>query len=111
MELWIRTQNGHTLMKCTLITLDNDQTGIIIYNDDNYMQLGGKYKSTERAMQVIDEIHNILQPRLIYHEPIHAVDYRDMIDAYSNDVCLQTTQKVEMELKQAGQFVYQMPKE
>ena len=111
MELWIRSQNGKALMKCTMLNLDNDETGIFVYNDDNYMIMAGKYKSKDRAFQILNEIQSILQPRIFYHEPINAVDYRDMIESYSNDVVLQTTQKVEMELKQSGQIVYQMPKE
>ena len=36
---------------------------------------------------------------------------KDMIEDLTNGICLHTTQQVEMELKESGQFVYQMPKE
>lgn len=109
MELWIRSQDGESLAKVDRVELydglNNDWTLQCVF------RVLGRYKTKERALQVLDAIQNILQPRVIYHEPTQVNDYHDMIDAYSNDVVLQTTQKVEMELKQAGQFVYQMPKE
>lgn len=109
MELWIRSQDGERLTRChDLRIYYAKQENVWVIEDCDDL---GIYKTKERALQVLDEIQNILQPRVFYHEPINALDYRDMIDAYSNDVVLQTTQKVEMELKQAGQFVYQMPKE
>ena len=109
MELWIRSQDGERLTRCHDLRVyyaKQDDVWVIEDCDDL-----GCYKTRERTLQILDEIQNILQPIVIYHEPSHAVDYKDLIDAYSNDVVLQTTQKVEMELKESGQFVYQMPKE
>lgn len=106
MDLWIRSQDGKLLRKTDTLWIEEYEEraeichGLITF---------GTYKTKERALQVLDEIQNILQPRVIYHEP--KIDYNDLVDAMSKDVCLHTTQQVEMELKQAGQIVYQMPKE
>lgn len=110
MELWIRSQDGECLMKVDRVDYDYCATlHRIVVN--GYKVLVGVYSTRERAMQVLDEIQNILQPRYIMHEPIHAVDYRDLANSLTDEICLHTTQQVEMELKQVGQFVYQMPKE
>lgn len=109
MELWIRSQDGERLTRCYDLRVyyaKQDDAWVIEDCDDL-----GSYKTRERVLQILDEIQSILQPRVIYHEPIQTNNYHDMIDAFSNDVVLQTTQKVEMELKESGQFVYQMPKE
>lgn len=108
MELWIRSQNRECLMKVDKLDLDNDKTGIFCYSYDD-MDLMGKYKSKERALMILDEIQNILQPRLIVHEP--EINYDDMIHLLSESVVIKENQKIETELKQAGQVVYQMPEE
>lgn len=109
MELWIRSQNGKALMKCTMLNLDNDETGIFVYNDDNYMIMAGKYESKDRALQILNEIQNILQPKVFFHEP--KIDYDDLIGSYSENVVIRANQQVEYDLKNAGQIVYVMPQE
>lgn len=106
MDLWIRSQDGKLLKKAeTLWILEYEERAEICHEWTTF----GIYKTKERALQILDEIQNILQPIVIYHEP--KLDYNNLIDAMSKDVCLHTTQQVEMELKQVGQIVYQMPKE
>ena len=112
MELWIRSQD-----KKRLIKIDN----IKVYEDlkDNYSDIRavfndyelslGEYKTKERALMILDEIQNILQPRIIMREP--EIDYDDMINSLTDGIALKTTQKIDMELKEAGQVVYQMPEE
>lgn len=51
----------------------------------------------------------IVEPTLIYHEP--EINYDDMIQSLTENVVIQTTQKVDFELKQAGQVVYKMPED
>lgn len=54
MELWIRSQYGSLLEKAEAIKIANyDGTiGIVINNDSVF----GKYKTKERAIEVLDEI-------------------------------------------------------
>ena len=96
------------------VTVINQVIGIVEGRDfwsisENLTIDFGKYKTKERALEVLNEIQNILQPRLIVHQP--NIDYDDMIHSLTEDICLRATQKVDMELKQVGQVVYQMPKE
>ena len=58
MELWIRSQYGSLLEKAEAIKISNyDGTiGIVINNDCVF----GKYKTKERALEVLDEIQAYL---------------------------------------------------
>lgn len=111
MELWIRSQDREQLIKVEKIMLIDDclccdEPQITHIETDGGVV--GSY-TKERALQIFDEIQNILQPRVLVHEP--NINYDDMVHSLAEDMCLKTTQKVEMELKQAGQVVYQMPDE
>lgn len=109
MELWIRSQDGERLTRCYDLRMYyamEEDLWVIESCDDL-----GCYKTRERALQVLDEIQNILQPRVYMKAPSLVVNPKDMIEDLTNGICLHTTQQVELELKQAGQFVYQMPKE
>ena len=111
MDLWIRSQSKLGLYKIDEIYIDDRDFGnedIQYYIMTSCIVLG-KYKTKERALQVLDEIHNILQPRIIYREP--EINYDDMIQSLSENVVIKANQKIDMELKQAGQVVYQMPEE
>ena len=60
MELWIRSQDKRTLLKANRI--DVDDIDIICWDNDyrcseTYM---GKYKTQKRALEVLDEIQEIL---------------------------------------------------
>lgn len=107
MDLWIRTQSKRSLIKVKDIAVER-KTENVIFITSNEWRLG-TYKSYERAMQILDEIQYILQPRVIYHEP--KINYDDMIHLLSENIMIKGKQEVEMELKQAGQIVYQMPEE
>ena len=60
MELWIRSQDKKNLSKANNIKLDRylgDNKNVIISNE--YFEIG-KYKSEERAIEVLDEIQHRL---------------------------------------------------
>lgn len=65
MELWIRSQNKGALIKVEM--LGNTDGTIKSYLGNNQTVLG-TYKSNERALEVLDEIQNILE---------HEWDYKD----------------------------------
>lgn len=56
MELWVRSQDKEHLIKTTDIDLSCEDKSIVLIN--NYEM--AKYKSKERALEIIDEIQNIL---------------------------------------------------
>lgn len=60
MNLWIRSQDKETLIKCEkiLVEEDKDRFAIVNYIDTkNWFRLG-LYKTKERALEVLDEIQN-----------------------------------------------------
>ena len=110
MELWIRSQDKENLLKVNEIHLGLNKEYVnsnIVVND----WIVGRYETKKRALEVLDEIQNILQPTVIYKEP--KIDYDDdnFIQQISQNILVHSTQQVEMELKQAGQIVYEMPSE
>lgn len=108
MELWIRSQD-RTHMELVTWLMVNKNAKLEWYIEGG--EILGYYKTKERALQVLDEIQNILQPIVYMKVPSIIVNPKDMIEDLTNNICLHTTQQVETELKQVGQFVYQMPKE
>ena len=66
MELWIRSQGKRKLVKIDNVLLKGTDTRFVITNykysniTDEYYFVLGEYKSTERALEVLDEIHQRL---------------------------------------------------
>ena len=92
MDLWIRSQDREHLMKTTDIDLSCDDKSVILIN--NYEM--AKYKTKERALEVLDEIHNIIQAKYAT-----SFDYEKALSSFGED------DKKYM-LKQMA--VYEMPK-
>ena len=81
MELWIRSQDKIALTKVSNVSLqeirsgytrDFEGYGIGTYYDN--LQILGKYNSKKRALEVLDEIQNILidykeMSRVVYQMP------------------------------------------
>ena len=65
MELWIRGQDRKSLIKTTIVKYDRDYSNKAIIqgatNEDNYYTELGKYKNKERALEVLDEIQELLE--------------------------------------------------
>ena len=99
MELWIRSQNKKKLCVAKFFELDNDETGIFCFNGESYSIFAGKYKSKERALEVLDEI----EERIMLINTINLAKDTDSLIACKN---------VLAEEKMKGlNYPYQMPKE
>ena len=104
MELWIRSQDKETLIKCEKILVEKgkDMFAILNYIDTkNWFRLGN-YKTKERALEVLDEIEKILKPQVITK--------LGKIVGKTCDGTIYTTPN-ETEIKELSTYVYQMPKE
>ncbi len=55
MELWIRPQDGTTLMKVDRLDIDYS-SGLYLIKSNGFNTLLANYKSEERALEVMDEI-------------------------------------------------------
>lgn len=101
MQLWIRSQNKKQLAEITGIILeDNEIRGFT--NQKDYYELG-KYKTVERALEVLDEIQNILKPKIIYTQ-------KEPIETYELGV-YQIKQDLDMKIQEMNTYVYEMPEE
>ena len=110
MDLWIRSQDKKTLMKITRLYIFSNSIFSVDTRENEIIL--GTYKKDKRALEVLNEIQNILQPKVIWREPKTGIKYGEgFMQTMANDMVIQTTQQVEYDLKQAGQIVYEMPKE
>lgn len=105
MELWIRSQDRMKLCNAKVFSLDNDQTGIFCNSCEDSYVFAGKYKTKERALEVLDEIQNILKPKMIVNtykvEQAELCDGTQFIQPMLDDIQVQN----------ATTYVYEMPKE
>lgn len=106
MELWIRSQKKDKLFKINGldITKMNDNsyeiTGYTTY--DIYL---GRYKTKERALEVLDEIQKLLEPKIIYK-----VDDKNP-KQYFIDGNIVINNDIKTEIKEFKTIVYEMPQE
>ena len=99
MELWIRSQDKECLMKVNRVDYDlsNGEHRIMV---NGYETLVGRHKTKERALEVLDEIQNILLLKDMY--------------VYDKEELLKGWKKFdEEEIKSIRKnlVVYEMPKE
>ena len=101
MELWIRSQDKETLRLAQ--TLDIYDGSV---DDEKYFVIEesgvdiGSYETKERALEVLDEIQNILKPQM--KVITHAIEQRDFLN-YSSDVIIQPSLN-ELQIQQADPF-------
>ena len=101
----MRSQDKRILQKVDNLFLDANYENkrISTYDGDN-IELG-TYKTKERAIEVLDEIQNLLQP-IIKYEPIVQEEYNP---AYTYKHFVKVDDNIE--IKELSTFVYQMPED
>lgn len=66
MNLWIRSQDKTRLVKVNYVYMMENNDHLTIYGETiDSAPIVGIYKSKERALEVLDEIQNILKPTII----------------------------------------------
>ena len=65
MELWIRSQDKTTLIRSYEIYISEYGKGSYVIRAKKTSHILGVYKTMERALEVLDEIQNILKPTII----------------------------------------------
>ena len=65
MDLWIRSQDRTTLIKSNEIYISENEKDSYVIMAKETSHILGAYKTIERALEVLDEIHNILSPVFI----------------------------------------------
>ena len=110
MELWIRTQDRELLLpaKLEMQATGSGRIGYLMYGLKDYSAnavMLGTYKSKERALEVLDEIQNLLMP-IITSTPIIEEDIKPEY-TYRHYV----SKGSDIEVIQLNTYVYEMPKE
>ena len=65
MELWIRSQKRHSLVKIKHgVTIPEQDLKSVCFYDGEGFNLIGEYETEERAIKVLDEIQKTLTPKI-----------------------------------------------
>ena len=122
MNLWIRSQknNDNTrpiLLKVESLELGDDYDDMNCIVANNLYNIG-TYKNKERALEVLDEIQNILKPKIYYEcneNPIYNSHKEYGNDGNIYETHIYTTSSIKMEPKlksiEINDYVYEMPEE
>ncbi len=108
MELWIRSQDKTNLILAKDIVVSDGN--IKVYKDTELCTTVAMYKTKERALEILDEIENLIKPRFLISN-ISINDGKKLQNQipYKNDM-IQTMYDSKIE-QINGSIVYQMPKE
>ena len=103
--MWVRSQDKKTLVKVDklIIAYDTDEK---IYEIHNVYDSLGVYKSKERALEVLDEIQNLLIPKVILNT--YSVENKET--AYSKELVIEPIIN-DIKVQNNVNMFYQMPKE
>lgn len=109
MDLWIRSQDRKELRPQPKLGIEKIVNGWCIIDRYNFYDSYslGTYKSEERALEVLDEIQNILKPRCIVDTSSINFDGKPY---ESKSVILQDC-NANARIEKISTFVYEMPKE
>ena len=118
MELWIRSQDGQKLIKANELIIeqfDDHKPFTFKYYIKNKDVCLGTYKSGKRALEVLDEINNMLKNKYIVQAncPIGKEELKlqhdKLINDYSGEFIMQPP---EYKIEQVNNCIYyEMPKE
>lgn len=115
MELWIRHQNKTILQKVDNLLISNgnnaEGTFAIYTNSLPAKNILGRYKTKERALEVLDEIEKILKPQLTIKDNGKIIGPDDIRELYTSFEGAIIKEGATCELKEFSNFVYQMPAE
>lgn len=104
MNLWVRSQDKEDLIliKNPICVYDNK----IIYKESaSYIITIAEYKTKERAIEVLDEIQNILKPKYI----LDTSSIKPAGNFYEENEVIFQNYDANAKIEELSTFVYQMP--
>ena len=106
MELWIRSQDKELLLKVDLVSVD-----AVIEEDGEYdirfhNIVLGRYENKKRALEVLDEIQNLLNPMLVFKNCNCTQEMLDNIKKVGTCVVSDNAH-----IEQIQTCIYEMPEE
>lgn len=116
MELWIRSQDKKDLVKVNSLWIMDNQIWMEVPFYENHKKLGltlsghnhklAEYETKERALEVLNEIQNILKPKYI----LDASSIKPDGDFYKENGAIIQKYNANAKIEELSTFVYQMPK-
>lgn len=108
MDLWIRSQDKQLLKIVNQLEVCEDIDNTWFINDGDIL---GKYKTKERALEVLDEIQKILKPITMFveNETITSEELKALENSWKYNTPLIVNEK--SEIRELSTYVYEMPKE
>lgn len=107
MELWIRSQDKEVLTRVIDIWKDADKNEIWSKSSFATKNCLGIYKTKERALEVLDEIQDILKPKYI----LDTSSIKPVGNFYKENGAIFQKYNANAEIKDLSTFVYQMPED
>ena len=104
MELWIRSQDKEILLKVNELEIE---ANMIIAFDNNKYQCLGTYKTKKRALEVLDEIQNILKPKYI----LDSSSIKPNGDYWVENGIVMQNYSANSRIEELSTCVYEMPKD
>ena len=111
MELWIRSQDREILILAQHLDIYDASFDECCWSIEESGTTIASYNSKERALEVLDEIQNILMPKGIikFNELINYEDIKRMKEKFDNNYVI-LDKNMEL-LQQIETHIYQMPKD
>lgn len=106
MELWIRSQDKTTLIRSYEIYI-SEQSNTYLIRAKSTSHILGSYSTIEKALEVLDEIQDILKPKYI----LDTSSIKPDGNFYEENGVIFQNYNANAEIKELSTFVYQMPKE
>ena len=111
MNLWVRSQDRECLLKIDIVMLEEIEENKeywIYAGHEKYepYRVFGVYHTKERALEVLDEIQNILKPKYI----LDSSSIRPG-DSWVENGIIMRKYNANVEIKELSAFVYEMPAE
>lgn len=112
MDLWLRSQDRHQLIKVDSIglTYDDGKASRIVCYENSRTWVVARYRTQERAMEVLDEIQNYLTPRFIVNSQGDTDSLENLFDKVTEYKAFPDN-KLEIKNISRDSWVYEMPKE
>lgn len=107
MELWIRSQCKTTLIRSYEIYIAEYSKDIYVVRAKRTSHILGAYKTMERALEVLDEIQNILKPKYILDSSSIKPNEYSWVE---NDIII-SNYTANVKIEELSTYVYEMPSE
>lgn len=92
MELWIRSQDKKILQKTDALFISHTNENVWSICENQNFTKYGTYKTEEKALEVLDEIQNIIMPKAFFGKELRLIPPK--------------TEIIQLEI-----YVYEMPEE